>query len=79
MSENYCTISILEYEDHYEGHVFHVGDYESCKNLVEKIPAIAVKNADKLLSSRLAVIKNTENSEAGQSYTCEKPDPVLSK
>ena len=54
MPDFICT-TILEYPDRYEGQVMHYGDEESCQEVADMIPAVAINGDETPVAARIAV------------------------
>ena len=57
----YCT-TVLEYEDRFEGQILHVGDKESCEQVRDMLPAIAI-NGEMPIRAHLVVAETNGDPE----------------
>ena len=64
MEKQFICTTKIEFADRFEGQVLHIGERETCLELRDAIPAIAVENDEPVLSSHIVVSPLDEFPEA---------------
>ena len=55
MTEEFICTTRLEYADRFEGQIIYKGDQESCENIANSIPAIAVSGGETPIEAAVLV------------------------